>query len=196
MIKNTPTQRLKAQIEQIKSNAVEFDKAKLFDKNRFMNSKHRLFDPHLFSSKSMVLNDYVDEILYGFENLPPITHRRTYQFAIEKISEQLEAVIKVLNSTSVWKNDKPKYKKRVYKQAAKQIMQSSHELYNELNRNNEFERRLLLMVEQRKMQLQNSDSQAAVVINQEILALHARLGRCRKAISATEEKIQRVEKTK
>ena len=50
------------------------------------------------------------------------------------------------------------------------------------------------MVELRKVQLNNANPTQAHALNQEILTLHARLGRCRKAISATEEKIQLAEK--
>jgi primosomal replication protein N'' len=73
-------------------------------------------------------------------------------------------------------------------------MQSSHELYQELSQNHEFERRLQEMIDIRKQQLSSANSTQASKLNQEILVLHARLGRCRKAISATEDKIQQVEK--
>ncbi|MEC8224683.1 MAG: primosomal replication protein PriC, partial [Pseudomonadota bacterium] len=110
-----------------------------------------------------------------------------------------EAVFNVIKSTPVWAKEnkysfKPKAKPQVYKQAVKKIMQSSHELYDELKQNHEFERRLVLMIEERKLKLEAANTQQAAEINKEILALHARLGRCRKAISATEDKIQQVEK--
>ena len=73
-------------------------------------------------------------------------------------------------------------------------MQSSHELYQELSQNHEFERRLQEMIDIRKQQLSSASTAEANKINHEILALHARLGRCRKAITATEDKIQQVEK--
>ena len=89
---------------------------------------------------------------------------------------------------------KAKPKQHIFKQAVKKIMQSSHELYDELKQNHEFERRLVLMIEERKLKLDAANTTQASEINKEILALHARLGRCRKAISATEDKIQQVEK--
>ena len=75
-------------------------------------------------------------------------------------------------------------------------MQSSHELYKELSDHHEFERRLNEMVSIRRLQLDKANSEQASKINLEILALHGRLGRCRKAISAIEDKIQRAEKLK
>jgi len=193
-------ERLGIQIEKIKRDAKSFDNAKWFDKNRYMRSKHRLFDPTLFNSRSMILLDYVDELSQTYINLPPTTHRRTYEYAIARLTAQLEAVIRVLKSTPVWQKDldanKFVKKKTYYKKAVKKIMQSSHELHQELSKNKEFERRLLAMIEDKKALLHKARGDKASEINLDILATHGRLGRCRKAISATEDKIKVAEKTK
>jgi primosomal replication protein N'' len=193
-------ERLGIQIEKIKRDAKSFDNAKWFDKNRYMRSKHRLFDPTLFNSRSMILLDYVDELSQTYINLPPTTHRRTYEYAIERLTAQLEAVIRVLKSTPVWQKDldanKFVKKKTYYQKAVKKIMQSSHELHQELAKNKEFERRLLAMIEDKKALLHKARGDKASEINLDILSTHGRLGRCRKAISATEDKIKVAEKTK
>lgn len=189
--------KLQQQIEQLAQHAHQFDKAKWFDKNRYIQAQPSLFAHSVFATKSLKLCDYVDEIKEAFARLPSPEKRHAYAFALEKLSTQIEAVIKVLKSTPVWAKEnkftKPK-KAKVYKQAVKKIMQSSHELYQELSQNHEFERRLQEMIDMRKQQLASANSTQASKINQEILALHARLGRCRKAITATEDKIQQVEK--
>jgi len=189
--------KLQQQIEQLAQHAHQFDKAKWFDKNRYIQAQPSLFAHSVFATKSLKLCDYVDEIKEAFARLPSPDKRHAYAFALEKLSTQIEAVIKVLKSTPVWAKEnkftKPK-KAKVYKQAVKKIMQSSHELYQELSQNHEFERRLQEMIDVRKQQLASASEAEASKINQEILALHARLGRCRKAITATEDKIQQVEK--
>jgi primosomal replication protein N'' len=189
--------KLQQQIEQLAQHAHQFDKAKWFDKNRYIQAQPSLFAHSVFATKSLKLCDYVDEIKEAFARLPSPDKRHAYAFALEKLSTQIEAVIKVIKSTPVWAKEnkftKPK-KAKVYKQAVKKIMQSSHELYQELSQNHEFERRLQEMIDMRKQQLASANSTQASKINQEILALHARLGRCRKAITATEDKIQQVEK--
>ncbi|PAJ73380.1 primosomal protein [Pseudoalteromonas sp. NBT06-2] len=193
-------ERLHIQIEKIKRDAKAFDNAKWFDKNRYMRSKHRLFDATLFNTRSMILLDYVDELSETYVNLPPITHRRSYEYAIERLTTQLEAVIRVLKSTPVWQKDldsnKFVKKKTYYKKAVKKIMQSSHELHQELAKNKEFERRLLVMIEDKKALLHRACDDKASEINLEILSIHGRLGRCRKAISATEDNIKFSEKNK
>lgn len=189
--------KLQQQIEQLAQRAQQFDKAKWFDKNRYIQAQPSLFAHSVFATKSLKLCDYVDEIKEAFARLPSPDKRHAYAFALEKLSTQIEAVIKVLKSTPVWAKEnkftKPK-KAKVFKQAVKKIMQSSHELYQELSQNHEFERRLQEMIDIRKQQLTSAGKAEASKINQEILVLHARLGRCRKAISATEDKIQQVER--
>ena len=189
--------KLQQQIEQLAQHAHQFDKAKWFDKTRYIQAQPSLFAHSVFATKSLKLCDYVDEIKEAFARLPSPDKRHACAFALEKLSTQIEAVIKVLKSTPVWAKEnkftKPK-KAKVYKQAVKKIMQSSHELYQELSQNHEFERRLQEMIDIRKQQLASASEAEASKINQEILALHARLGRCRKAITATEDKIQQVEK--
>ncbi|WP_462151275.1 primosomal replication protein [Pseudoalteromonas xiamenensis] len=183
-------------VENLVTQAEEFDKAKWFDKNRYIQSQPSLFSNRLFVSKSLKLRDYVDEIVHSLASLPPETHRHAYQFAITKIGEQIEAVIKVLKSTPVWaKENKPSSQKQQrYRKAVTRIMQSSHELYQELSQNHEFERRLMDMIEERKRLLDDASKTDVEKLNKEIFALHMRLGRCRKAIAATEEKILFAEK--
>jgi len=191
--------KLCEQIARLKHQATQFDQSNLFAKNRYMQAQPSLFDRGVFTTKSMKLADYVSEIEDELKSLPPAEHRHAYQYALERITQQVQAVFNVIKSTPVWAKEnkysfKPKTKPQVYKQAVQKMMQSSHELYDELKQNHEFERRLVLMIEERKLKLDAASAAKAAEINQEILALHARLGRCRKAISATENKIQQVEK--
>lgn len=191
--------KLCEQIARLKHQATQFDQSNLFAKNRYMQAQPSLFDRGVFTTKSMKLADYVSEIEDELKSLPQAEHRHAYQYALERITQQVQAVFNVIKSTPVWAKEnkysfKPKTKPQVYKQAVQKMMQSSHELYDELKQNHEFERRLVLMIEERKLKLDAASAAKAAEINQEILALHARLGRCRKAISATEDKIQQVEK--
>ncbi|TMO66556.1 primosomal replication protein [Pseudoalteromonas aurantia] len=193
----TALSKLHHQVDYLAQQAEQFDNAKWFAKNRYIQAQPSLFDRTVFATKSLQLTDYVDEIKVTLTALPEPQKRHAYAFALEKIATQIEAVIKVLKSTSVWaKENKAHYPKKakVYRSAVKKVIQSSQELYQELSQNHEFERRLIEMVELRKVQLNNANPTQAHALNQEILTLHARLGRCRKAISATEEKIQLAEK--
>ncbi|KAF7775333.1 primosomal replication protein N'' [Pseudoalteromonas citrea] len=194
---NNALLKLHNQVEYLAQQAEQFDNAKWFAKNRYIQAQPSLFDRTVFATKSLQLTDYVDEIKVTLTALPEPQKRHAYAFALEKIATQIEAVIKVLKSTSVWaKENKVRYPKKTtpYRNTVKKMIQSSQELYQELSQNHEFERRLLEMVELRKVQLNSATPAQATSLNQEILTLHARLGRCRKAISAAEEKIQLAEK--
>ncbi len=192
-------EKLCQQVSTLKQQAIKFDNAKLLTKNRYMQAQPSLFDRRVFSTKSLNLADYVIEIEDEIAKLPPAEHRHAYNYALERIGNQVEAVFIVIKSTPIWAKEnkntfKPRNKAKVFQQTAKKIMQPIHELYDELKQNHEFERRLVLMIEERKLKMQNVGPAKASELNLEILTLHGRLGRCRKAISATEEKIQLVEK--
>ena len=54
--------KLQQQIEQLAQHAHQFDKAKWFDKNRYIQAQPSLFAHSVFATKSLKLCDYVDEI--------------------------------------------------------------------------------------------------------------------------------------
>jgi len=81
-----------------------------------------------------------------------------------------------------------------YNNVAKAVLLSSHQLYQKLNEHHEFERRLMDMVQTRQQELTQCRASQSTKLSQEVLALHQRLGRCRKAISAIEREIELAEK--
>jgi primosomal replication protein N'' len=187
--------QLQQHVEGLKQSCDQFDKRKLFKSERFLNKQFGLFEHHLFRTKSTKLSDYLNETIDKLNHLPSPERRHAHRFALESISAQVNAIITTLKATSVWQKElslKPKYK---FKKAVQTIVQSSQELYAELSQNHEFERRLLTMIEVRQDEKVNADNTRAAKLNEEILVLHGRLGRCRKAITAVEEKIQKVEKS-
>ncbi|WP_105200554.1 MULTISPECIES: primosomal replication protein [unclassified Pseudoalteromonas] len=190
--------RLKQQVQRLRHDAEQFDKAKWFAKNRYMQNQHALFERSVFNTRSMQLLDYVDEVEQQLERLGRSelqAARHQYTFALTQLSEQIEAIVKVLKATPVWeKENTPSSRARKYQKAVQQLIQPTSELYQELAKNHEFERRLELMISERRQLLHKAQGEQATQLNKEILALHARLGRCRKAIGACEERIQYAEK--
>ncbi|MBS3798628.1 MULTISPECIES: primosomal replication protein [unclassified Pseudoalteromonas] len=190
--------RLKHTVQRLRADAEQFDKAKWFAKNRYMQAQHTLFERSVFNTRSMQLVDYVDEVEQQLERLSHSQFqgaRHQYAFALTQLSEQIEAIVKVLKATPVWeKENTPSARARKYQKAVQQIIQPTNELYQELAKNHEFERRLEQMINERQQQLHLAKGEQATLLNKEILALHARLGRCRKAIGACEERIQYAEK--
>ena len=119
--------KLRQQVATLKQQAEQFDKAKLFSKNRYMQAQPSLFDRAVFSTKSMNLADYVIEIEDEISRLPPSEHRHAYTYALERIGAQVQAVFNVIKSTPIWVKEnkshyKPRPKQTVYKQAVQKIM--------------------------------------------------------------------------
>lgn len=199
MNKDAVFQKLEQQLQRLRSDAQQFDKSKWFEKNRFMQSKHGLFERHVFQSKSMLLEDYVDEVAHHIDRLlkqhqyqPSARHQ--FEHAFNHIAEQIEAIIKVLKATDVWaKENTPTAKAKRYKKAIERIVKPTSDLYQELAQNHEYERRLEEMLRQSQDKLARADGAKSTELNNEVLVLQARLGRCRKAISACEEKIMMAE---
>ncbi|SFC30027.1 primosomal replication protein [Pseudoalteromonas denitrificans] len=195
-MKAQAVERLNIQIEKIKLDAQHFDNEKWFDKNRYMKSKRRLFDLRLFNTRSMILLDYVNELSETYHSLLTISNQQSYEYVIDRLTAQLEAVIRVLKSTSVWQSELTTNKlvknKSLYKKTMKKETKASHPLYHELTKNKEFERRLLAMIAEKKTILHKSITTNKNEISKDILATQGRLERCRKAISLTEDKIKKL----
>ena len=73
-------------------------------------------------------------------------------------------------------------------------MLNSHQLYQKLTEHHEFERRLMDMVAEREAMRAKCKKHESEKLSIEVLTLHQRLGRCRRAISTIERDIEQVEK--
>ncbi len=189
--------RIAEQIDTLKQQTEQIDQHNATVRsNRF---KYRdIFHPQLFRCDSTKLLDYVLEAEKNFKTLLKGPSYAAHLPALgEKLSCQIAAINQAVKANAVVlkehnyqsKRAKQRYQQR-YKKVASQMMANSHELYEELARNHEFERRLNEMIYERKAQLGGADAPTTERLNREMLALHERLGRCRRAITAVEERIQ------
>ena len=199
------------------------DKSCYLDEINSQNKSHRLiennnlFSDHLFSAQSDKLSDYSTEIkkkLIDFSKLYSKDDRCEVKIGLAKaalahIEQQLSALLIAIKSNSVIHkaakiNDhatnsvRKKYFNNInmqnstHKKLAKTILHSSHQLHTKLTEHQEFERRLINMISEREKHLQKNNSSAS--LNNEVLALHQRLGRCRKAIYVIEVDIAKINK--
>lgn len=144
------------------------------------------FDSALFSCRSTALADYVAEAQRNLMSLRQTRHSDAGRLRlVQHLSEQTAAL------TQAFRNAQIRHKNFVKADKAKavltQISANSQQLYQQLSDIQEFERRLQDMIH-----LAQRDSSADGV--QRALALHARLGRCRKALAETERQIQDLER--
>ena len=184
-------------VEDLKSKAALVDKINEKKPSHKYFKEKRLFSETLFSSYSDKFVSYALEIEKKLARLAIILKHNNQALSLELITQiehQIAALTNALNANDAIHHEaeiKHEARKQFFaKKAAKTIMQSSHELYQTLAQYHEFERRLQAMINERTAAQGNSPD-----LNQEILALHQRLGRCRKAISQVERQIEQQEKT-
>ena len=109
----------------------------------------------------------------------------TRQRLVQRLSEQTSALTQAFRNVDTRKT--PGAKSAYAKAVLQQVNTSSQQLYQQLSDIQEFERRLQDMIA-----LANRDNSPEAV--QRTLALHARLGRCRKALFDIEKQIQDLER--
>lgn len=192
--------------------------AKQIDTQNNQNKSHRLiennnlFSPALFFSQSDRYLPYVEEIerrLAEFSRLVATNKIELSKVLLAHLEQQISAISNALyaNSTmhqaaklSFDANKKIRVKvakaKQVnkYRDLAKKLVLSSHQLYQKLAEHHEFERRLMDMLMEKERQRLKCKKHESDKLSIEVLTLHQRLGRCRKAISIIEHDIDLAEK--
>lgn len=195
--------RLNQIIEQLAERAQYIDQqnSQLASHQHFLDKS--LFSPQLFSTKSDKFSDYIQECKQKLALLRKCIQQQQNEYAVEILTiveQQISALKSGLNANNAMHaNQANAFKRRArkapaYKKIAQKILSPIHELYDKLAETHEFERRLALMIAEREQQKMTANSVQNAQLNKEILALHQRLGRCRRAISKIEQDIERAEK--
>lgn len=194
------------------------DKAKKIDAKNSQVKAHRLIENNnlfsltLFSSQSDQFQPYIKEVqrnISEFSRLVSANKVDLSKLILQQIELQMAAISNALQANSSMHqaaklsfdaNNKVRIKKAKVKQKEKygeltqKVMLNSHQLYQKLSEHHEFERRLMDMVAQREAERIKCKHHENEKLSQEVLALHQRLGRCRKAISVIERDIELAEK--
>lgn len=205
-------ERLSVLLQDLDTKAMQIDIQNTQLKTHRLIENNNLFSSTLFVSQSDQFRPYIKEVqrrLSDFSRLASTNKIGLSKVLLQQIEQQISAISNALQSNSVMHqaakissdaNYKVRTKKAKKTQASKyaaltkNIMQSSHQLYQKLTEHHEFERRLMDMLAEReiartKCKIQDNDRLSA-----EVLALHQRLGRCRRAISTIERDIEQAEK--
>ena len=204
--------RLSTLLANLHINAKKTDLANAHVKAHRLIENNNLFSVGLFVCQSDCFAPYVEEVQYKLTELSRLLSAGKEAFStllLQQIEQQIAAISNALNANvtmhkaaklSVDTFNKVRIKKTKAKQQnthqlfAKKLMLSSHQLYQKLTEHHEFERRLMDMVAERELQRVKSSTKDSKKISSEVLALHQRLGRCRRAISTIEREIEQAEK--
>lgn len=143
------------------------------------------FDIALFSTKGTRLRDYLAEIKMNLQQLnQEVVEKRSAQvaFIAERLVAQITAMQRELATQTLRKTHQT-------------LERKSHDNYTKLAETQQFERRLIAMIEDRETTLGQlatfSDQQR---VQKELAALEGRLMRCRQALAKIERQIERQEK--
>jgi len=212
--------RLSTLLDHLTVQASNTDQLNSKNKSHRLIENNNLFSQHLFTTESDKLFLYVEEVkkkLTEFSRLYRLSTDNAFKKDLAKssllqIEQQTTALINAIQANksmhqaaqvSFDARKKIRIKsarttqlnqKDKYKALAKSVLLTSSQLYQQLSEHHEFERRLMDMITEREQQRVRSKSVSTDKLSQEVLALHQRLGRCRKAISSIEKNIELAEK--
>lgn len=171
---------LKHQLQQLRQ------QAELLDAKPTAGKPQNWFDSGLFSCRSPHLADYVADAQRNLRHLSDTKLTgATRQRLVQRLSDQTSALTQAFRNAETRRTPGASVAKA--KAVLQQVNTSSQQLYQQLSEIQQFERRLLDMIT-----LANRDNAADTVPR--TLALHARLGRCRKALFEVERQIQDLER--
>lgn len=217
---HTAIQRLSTLLEHLSGQSKQIDQLNTKNKSHFLIENNNLFSKHLFSTESDQFTPYVKEVkkrLNEFSRLyssssDNINKAEFAMSSLMQIEQQISALMNAIQANQAmhqaaqvsfdarkkvrakWAKVNEVKQNDKYNKMVKSVVLSSQQLYQQLTEHHEFERRLMAMISEREQQRQRSQSVNASKISQEVLALHQRLGRCRKAISSIERNIEMAEK--
>ncbi len=202
--------RLSALLKQLATKAKQIDIKNATEKVHRLIENNNLFSPELFVSQSDRFSPYIEEIQQKLPEYSRLVRAEKIELStllLQQIEQQVAAISNALRANATLHqaaklsfdaHSKVKIKRsksqNKYKDIAKKIMLTSQQLYQKLNEHHEFERRLMDMVAERELQRVKSKASDSSKLSAEVLALHQRLGRCRKAISTIERDIELAEK--
>ncbi|MGJ8693278.1 MAG: primosomal replication protein [Thalassotalea sp.] len=196
---NKALQNLTLLLGKIKHQAAKVDEVNTKNKAHRLLEDNALFSRNLFNTNSDKFYPYALEIEKNINELKFFLSKNKNEIALnlmERIELQLSSIRTAFSSNSTIHNEaelrQGKLSQIKYKNMAKKVLLSSHQLYEKLAEYHEFERRLMEMLNQKSSQLTSGANKD--LVTQESLVLHQRLGRCRQAISKVEREIEIAEK--
>ena len=206
-----PIERLSALIQALDVKAKQTDIKNSQIKAHRLIENNNLFSATLFVSQSDKFHPYIKEVerkLAEFSRLVAANKIALSKLRLQEVEQQIAAISNALQANNAMHHaaklsfdasNKVRIKKakqaNKYNKLTKNIMLNSHQLYQKLAEHHEFERRLMDMVAEREAMRVKCEKNESEKLSSEVLALHQRLGRCRRAISTIERDIEQAEKS-
>lgn len=204
--------RLKSILAQLEVDANAADQVNKKRKSHYYLQDEAMFDEKLFPINSSSYYAYVKYTQKRLDHLQKLLSTKHMEFCdalMAELEEQISSLITAIKSNDNRHHDSEyrldrrnrlnKQKTQAnakFKKQAKAVLMPSHQLYEKLAEFRGFERRLQDMLQIKELELAKTKKHDTSKMQLEILTLHQRLGRCRKAISDVEKQIEDSEKNR
>ncbi|GIU08213.1 MULTISPECIES: primosomal replication protein [unclassified Shewanella] len=206
-------QKLKLQLKQLEQEVLQHDSRLPPGQRKMMQDVER-FNNELFIQVGGQLQPCIDQLSKNITQLEQLLKAKRSPYTIvsscEKIQDRFSALRRALSTTgiNIKSIEQEKRSRRSYaikrgikshndsgfSWIASNVMQNSHQLYEELNKHLNWAKIIEQKIENLQSSLENCHSADKIKLQNEILSLHSRLGKCRQATSYIEDRIQLFER--
>ncbi|QSX34918.1 primosomal replication protein [Shewanella avicenniae] len=206
-------QKLRQQLKQLEQEVLQHDNAQSAKDLRLLEHLER-FEQTLFHQSGGKLHPCIIQLESSIQQLErqlaagisPLV----LQASCERIADRFVALKRAIATTAIdlkAQQQNKNSKKVVYERKLQQrhqesgfewiaagVMRNSHQLYEELNKHLNWEKKIQFKIEQLQAQLDICHITEKIAIQNDLLAMHKRLGKCRQAINYIEDRIQLFER--
>lgn len=206
-------EKLRAQLKTLERDILRHDQSLPTKEAKLLQALER-FNPELFLLSGGKLAPCIAQISKNISHLEQQLNLNlnaaVIAYSCDKIQDQFTALKRALATTTIsvtdaqqtqlskrskWlKKQKNQHQQTGFDWIAAGIMQNSHQLYEELNKHVNWAKKIKHKIEQLESQLNTCPATSKITLQQQILNMHQRLGKCQRAISYIEERIQLLER--
>ncbi|GAA4897730.1 primosomal replication protein [Ferrimonas pelagia] len=200
--------KLREQLNQLEQRIQHHD-AQLTDANKKWLAHKSRFHDQLFDHQGASLAGCLTVLRKDLKQIEQLLQigatGETVELACQRFSGRFQALLQAVANTQTATRgiQNSAYKRRSsanadagYQWIAQNIMNSSHKLYQELNKHRNWEQKMQQKIQQLEHALDNYRGGDKITLQNEILAQHKRLGKCRQAMTYIEQRIAWLEKPK
>lgn len=204
---------LKNQLKTLEQEVIQHDNRLAPQQRKLLQDTER-FNQSLFIQHGAQLMPCIEQIRNSISQLEKQINLKlapdTITLSCERIQNRFTAVKRALLTTSI--DLKSKNQQRASNRArfakrqaqshqesgfgwiASNVLQNSHEIYEELNKHLNWAKKFEQKIAEMESKLENCHSADKISLQNDILLMHRRLGKCRQAISYIEDRIQAFER--
>lgn len=215
MQQNPLLSRLRSQLQTLKQEVLDHDKL-LPTKDQKMIQNIARFNDELFVQHGAKLLPCIEQLEKNINNLEKQLNSHisfaSIQYSCERIQDRFTAVKRAIITTKIniksaqqqkaskrayWtKRNKKQHSNSGFEWIAASVMQNSHQIYGELTKHLQWAAKIEQKIAQMELHLENATPSNKIKLQNDILAMHRRLGKCKQAITYIEERIQFFERPK